>query len=302
MQDGDRANQEGKPEPDPARHVRETWELLATTPWRDYFIASHPEWQDSAAVHRQAVIDAQHYLDGIDRGWLARQHVLEIGCGVGRIARVVRDLARSYTGIDIAEGMVREARRRCHDLIDTRFLVTDGTAVPPAALDRQYGLALAAAVFIHCPKDVIAAMVRSAWAAIARGGRLRMQLNVDPADPEGWPPAPAQATPAQAAAPAPAPAEASPRPAEASTRPAEASARPAEASARPAEASPRPAEASAPPPPIPPEAHGLLRRVYYVGHPFRVAEARADLAQWTLGRVVLHRLGADQLYADVTKE
>jgi SAM-dependent methyltransferase len=268
MQDGGRANPGSvrttrTAEQDPAQRVRETWDLLAATPWRDFFISSHPGWRDATAVHRQALIDAQNYLDGIDRQWLARQHVLEIGCGVGRIARIVAELGSSYTGIDIAQGMVREARRRCDDLIDARFLLTSGLALPPAALDREYGFVYAAAAFIHCPKDVISSMVRSAWTVIARGGKLRMQLNVDPRDPEGVP-APASSN----------------------------------GVAAPVEHVDSPRGA----PPVPPEAYGLLRRLYYVGHAFRVAEARADLAQWTGARVELHRLSVDQLYAELTKD
>lgn len=52
-------------------------------------------------------------------------------------------------------------------------------------MDRQYGLVLAVAVFIHCPRQLIATNVRNAFAAVAPGGQLRLSVLAVHDDPEG---------------------------------------------------------------------------------------------------------------------
>src|SRR5262245_35357313 len=164
---------------DAARRVRDTWNGLAATPWRDFFVASHAGWRDPHLFDAQAAADLSHFLTGLGRRWLARRHVLEIGCGVGRLARPLAALAHSYTGFDIADAMVQEARRRCAGRGNVRLLTGDGTRVPAIARDRRYGLVLAAAVFIHCPRELIESTVRSAAALLDRDGTFRLQLRVD---------------------------------------------------------------------------------------------------------------------------
>lgn len=161
------------------------WEKRASLPSRDLFVASHPRWNDPVAWEAHAKTEADLFVSGLDAAWLAARDVLEIGCGSGRLVRTLRSRARSYTGFDIAQGMVQAAQRRAAGLDGVRFFVGDGLSVPAAARDRQYGLILAVAVFIHCPRPVIAANVTSAWAQVAPGGQLRIQVLAEPTDREG---------------------------------------------------------------------------------------------------------------------
>ena len=168
-----------------AEGQRRDWESYASTKYRDYFVASHRGWDDRERWEAQAVYDASVVLYELDAQRLAGLEVLEIGCGVGRLARVIAPRVRGYTGIDIAPGMIEEARARCAELGNTRFVLADGLRVPLQAGDRRYGLAFAFAVFIHCPRDVIASLIQSASALLAPGGELRFQLRADPSDSTG---------------------------------------------------------------------------------------------------------------------
>lgn len=51
--------------------------------------------------------------------------VLDLGCGIGRVAAALATRCRSVLGIDISPGMIAEAQRR-HVLPNLRFAVTDG--------------------------------------------------------------------------------------------------------------------------------------------------------------------------------
>ena len=57
--------------------------------------------------------------------------------------------------------------------------------VPEEACDRTYELVFSHGVLIHCPLDVIRALLASAWQRVAPGGELRLQVLADPTDPEG---------------------------------------------------------------------------------------------------------------------
>jgi SAM-dependent methyltransferase len=253
---------------DPAEEVRKTWERLARTQYREFFVASHPLWRDPGVWKRQIESDVTHYLTGIDVSWLARQHLLDVGCGVGRLAPALATRAATYTGIDIASPMVEEARRSCGGLANARFLVSDGISLPEPARDRRYGLALAAAVFIHCPRDVVEATVRSVSGAMAPGGIFRMQLHADPKDfePSG-PGSDATSGPAARVGPAPEPVSAPP--------------------AQDAEGAP------------PPEALELVRDLPYVGHAFTTKAASDCLRGCSGAEVTVHRLGPLLLYASI---
>ncbi|WP_139315274.1 class I SAM-dependent methyltransferase [Mongoliimonas terrestris] len=52
--------------------------------------------------------------------------VLDVGCGIGRMALALAPRVRTVVGLDIAPAMVTEAKRRCAGLSNVRFAVSDG--------------------------------------------------------------------------------------------------------------------------------------------------------------------------------
>jgi SAM-dependent methyltransferase len=168
-----------------AKELATNWEARAALPSRDLFVASHPDWNDPETWLRRAEIEISLFFAGLDMEWLAGVDVLELGCGSGRLAGLVRDAARSYTGYDIAAGMVKAAQQRCRDREGVRFFVGDGLDVPAEAQDRQYGLVLAVAVLIHCPRTVIATNIQNVWRHVQPGGQIRLSVLAVHNDPEG---------------------------------------------------------------------------------------------------------------------
>src|SRR5262245_34043891 len=86
--------------------LKRDWERRARSPSRDFFVASHPGWNDPVQWAARARIEAGALLLGMDDAALRKGHMLEIGCGVGRLAQPYLERVKSYTGIDIAEGMI----------------------------------------------------------------------------------------------------------------------------------------------------------------------------------------------------
>jgi len=167
------------------RVLRDRWDDLAASPYRGFFVASHRGWDDPATWQAQAEFDAAIAFHGISPGRRRQMDVLEIGCGVGRLAQVCAPQVRSYTGFDISAAMVEEARQKGVPGGSARFFTGDGMNVPREAADRRYDLIFALAVFIHLPRVVIASLLASSERLLAHDGELRFQLRADRDDPTG---------------------------------------------------------------------------------------------------------------------
>jgi len=168
-----------------ARLLKTNWQKRGLSESRDFYVASHPGWSQAQRWQAQAKVDADLVCMGLDEDWLRAAKVLEIGCGVGRLVSPLLDRAATYTGFDIAAAMVEEARQRCASLDLARFFESDGSSIPEQALDQDYDLILAWAVFIHCPLEIVAQLTGEAYDLLAPDGHLRFQLLADPEDPTG---------------------------------------------------------------------------------------------------------------------
>ena len=120
--------------------------------------------------------------------------VLDLGCGIGRMAGALALRCRSIQGLDVSAGMVAEARRRHAGMPNVRFEVTSGHGLdlPPASLD----LVLAVDSFpyiVQAGPDIAARHVSDAAQALRPGGALvvlnlsyRGDAAVDRADAARW--------------------------------------------------------------------------------------------------------------------
>lgn len=61
-------------------------------------------------------------------------HILEIGCGKGRMLKALKDAGHTVCGIDIAEFPIAECRR-CYPTIDVRLASGDAIPFPDASFD-----------------------------------------------------------------------------------------------------------------------------------------------------------------------
>ncbi len=124
------------------------------------------------AILALATAEIVDWLAG--RGLLGPEHdVLDLGCGVGRVAMALAPRCRSVLGLDVSAGMVFEARRRC-DLPTVRFEVTSGRDLDGLAA-RSLDLILAADSFpyvIQGGAAVIDAHLAGAARALRDGGAL----------------------------------------------------------------------------------------------------------------------------------
>lgn len=136
-------------------------------------------------------------LDWLDARGLLRDgdDVLDLGCGIGRLAAALAPRAGSVLGLDVSEGMLAQARRRCASWPHVRLAHTAGLdldGLEASSLD----LVLAVDSFpyvVRLGPEVVARHVAGAVRALRPGGTL-VVLNLsyegdaaaDPSEARRW--------------------------------------------------------------------------------------------------------------------
>ena len=163
----------------------------------DVAVARSPE----ASVAAYSLGDAATLARATEElvGWLEGARVLpegadvlDLGCGIGRVAAAMLPRARSVLGLDVSVGMVAEARRRCPDA-RLRFEVTHGRDLAGVAAGG-FDLVLGSDCFPYLVQAGLAGgHVAGAARALRAGGALavlnlsyRGDAAADLADARRW--------------------------------------------------------------------------------------------------------------------
>lgn len=105
----------------------------------------------------------------------ATRHVLDLGCGIGRLEQVVAQQVASITGIDISPGMIRVARERCAGLSNVTLLETGGRNLRMFA-DGAFDTVVAVDTFPYLfqvgGRDLVQALAIEAARVLRPGGDL----------------------------------------------------------------------------------------------------------------------------------
>jgi SAM-dependent methyltransferase len=117
-------------------------------------------------------------------------NVLDLGCGIGRIAAALAPRCQKVLGVDISAGMITEARRRHGGVDGLHFEVAQGDTVPQGPFDLV--LMVDSMPYIH-QVGLADRMMAQATAALTPGGTV-IVLNIsygrpvtsDRQDAERW--------------------------------------------------------------------------------------------------------------------
>jgi SAM-dependent methyltransferase len=122
----------------------------------------------------------QAVCDAIARCGGAR--FLEVGCGTGRLSRVLCERGLTGRGVDLSESAIEEARDELREFIDAGRFETRRAELSELAGDAgSYDLALSIMVMEHVQDDL--AFVRSLAGAVRPGGHLIIGV---PGRPDLW--------------------------------------------------------------------------------------------------------------------
>lgn len=130
-----------------------------------FYSLGDPEILAEATREVVAWLDARSMLS-------ARVEVLDLGCGIGRMAAALAPRVRSVLGIDVSLAMLREARRRCAGLRNIWFALSAGHDLSLCA-DAAFDIVLAVDSFPYMVQAGLAERhVAECRRVLRDGGRL----------------------------------------------------------------------------------------------------------------------------------
>jgi SAM-dependent methyltransferase len=107
--------------------------------------------------------------------------VAEIGCGLGRLTRVLAERTARVFAFDVSSEMLRRAREQLADLDNVEWIHGDGKSLTPLA-DGAVGVCFSFVVFQHLPDPAITLAYVSEMGRVLRaGGWAAFQISNDPA-------------------------------------------------------------------------------------------------------------------------
>ncbi|HVU34612.1 MAG TPA: class I SAM-dependent methyltransferase [Opitutaceae bacterium] len=159
---------------------KSVWNSLSHSKEAAYCVVSGYTDEDKFHADAEDTMDILRQTVGIQ----AEDVFLEIGCGVGRVGRVLSPFVKEWIGCDVSANMLRLAGRRLLGLTNTRLLEISGYdlhPVPDASVDVVY----TTVVFMHLEEWDRYNYVLEAMRVLKPGGRFYCD-NVDLASGRGW--------------------------------------------------------------------------------------------------------------------
>lgn len=108
------------------------------------------------------------------------EDVVEIGCGIGRLTRVMAVRSRHVHALDVSEEMLADARRYNPGLKNVDWVHGDGTTLAPLP-DARFDACISFVVFQHLPNpELTYGYVREIGRVLRPGGWAAFQVSNDP--------------------------------------------------------------------------------------------------------------------------
>ena len=160
---------------------KRVWSALSLT--EDFAKAGVQGTADEGTLERSAAYDVEHRLNPLLH-ITNDDAVLEIGCGVGRLGKVIAPMCRHWTGCDVSPRMLGFARARLSGLANVSFVEVSGFELSPVPNDSQ-DVVYSTVVFMHLAEWDRFGYVEEARRVLKPGGRLYID-NIALTTEYGW--------------------------------------------------------------------------------------------------------------------
>jgi SAM-dependent methyltransferase len=121
-----------------------------------------------------------YFLAGLQARIAPDDVVLEIGCGLGRITRVLADRAAQVVALDVSDEMLRRAAELNPELGNVRWMLGDGVTLTGCE-DGSVDACVSVVVLQHVPREVTLGYVGELGRVLRPGGWAALQVSDDPA-------------------------------------------------------------------------------------------------------------------------
>ena len=178
---------------DVLRRMRNDWDQRARENAEHYIATSTKEWKDREFYRTGEINVATDVMPDMYRICAGKQSpldltALEIGCGVGRMTRMLARIFRHVTAVDVSKEMIDRARVNLADLHNVTLILGDGATLS-ALPDESQDFAFSFIVFQHIPStEVIASYCREVRRVLRPGSLFKFQVNGVVWDRHGSPP------------------------------------------------------------------------------------------------------------------
>ena len=178
---------------DVLKRMRKDWDKRARENAEYYIANSSKEWKDrdfylSGEINvANDIMPEMHRICGGSRSPLDLM-ALEIGCGVGRMTRMLSRIFGHITAVDVSKEMIDRGRANLADLVNVTLILGDGATLS-ALSDASHDFAFSFIVFQHIPStEVIASYCREVRRVLRPGSLFKFQVNGVVWDRHGSPP------------------------------------------------------------------------------------------------------------------
>jgi SAM-dependent methyltransferase len=135
---------------------------------------------DVARFWDQGERDLDHVLGTVGARIEADDTVVDVGCGIGRLTRVIAARAARVYALDVSAEMLSQARKRNGHLDNVDWIQGDGTTLQPIP-DAGADAVVSHVVFQHIPDPRITyGYVAEMGRVLRRGGWAAFQVSNDP--------------------------------------------------------------------------------------------------------------------------
>ena len=164
------------------KRMQKDWDQRARENAQHYIATKAKDWNDRE-FYRSGEIDATNdvlsdmsRICGGSRSPLDLT-ALEIGCGVGRMTRMLARIFGQVTAVDVSKEMIERARMNLADLNNVTLILGDGATLSGMP-DKSHDFAFSFIVFQHIPStEVIASYCREVRRVLRPGSLFKFQVN-----------------------------------------------------------------------------------------------------------------------------
>ena len=151
-----------------------------------YFVDNRIGYRDPAAEERfwqGGRADLDGVLADLELAIGPEDRVVEIGCGVGRLTRVLAERGASVLALDVSAEMLERARAANPGLENVEWVLGDGESLAGVE-DASADIVFSHVVFQHIPDpEVTLGYVREMGRVLRPGGRAGFQVANNPEEP-----------------------------------------------------------------------------------------------------------------------
>jgi SAM-dependent methyltransferase len=147
-----------------------------------YFVDSRLDYgrPDVERFWRSGEVDLERFMGALMEQIEPSDHVVEIGCGVGRLTRVLSRDAATVRALDISERMLERAQHHNGGLANVQWIHGDGSTLAGIAGDSA-DVVVSHVVFQHIADPAVTLeYIREIGRVLRPGGWAGFQISNDP--------------------------------------------------------------------------------------------------------------------------